>query len=123
MQNPDEIWQTEVNGEIYDATLDELTQWITEKSLSETDKVKRGNLRWLEAGKVPHLRSFFQAESSVAESIPLEETLKSTESKPCTIHPQQSSKFFCETCSHNFCESCPQGKSCPYCGAICQELN
>ncbi len=123
MQNTDEIWQTEVNGEIYDATLDQLTQWIAEKSLTETDKVKRGNLRWLEAGKVPHLRSFFQTENLATESNAFEKSVEFTDSKFCTIHSERSSKFFCGTCSHNFCESCPQEKMCPYCGAICEELN
>jgi hypothetical protein len=61
MENPNEIWQTEVNGEVYEANFEELTQWITEGSLLPQDKVRRGNLRWIEAQKVPLLHGFFNA--------------------------------------------------------------
>ncbi len=61
MENPNEIWQVDVNGEIYDTSFEELTNWVLESSVLKTDKVRRGNLRWLEAGKVPMLREFFNA--------------------------------------------------------------
>ncbi len=63
MDNPNEIWQVEVNGQVYDSTFSELTVWIAEDSLLESDKVRRGNLRWLEAGKVPPLVPFFNAKA------------------------------------------------------------
>lgn len=56
-----EIWQVEVSGQIYEANFEELTQWIAEGALLKQDKVKRGNLRWLEAGKIPILHGFFNA--------------------------------------------------------------
>jgi hypothetical protein len=59
--NPPEIWQVEVNGEIYEANFEELTQWIAEGALLKQDKIRRGNLRWLEAGKIPALTEFFNA--------------------------------------------------------------
>lgn len=61
MQDPNEQWQAQVNGETYDASFAELTAWIAESALLETDKVRRGKLRWLDAGKVPPLREFFNA--------------------------------------------------------------
>lgn len=67
MQNPEEIWQAEVNGEIYETTFGDLTNWIADNSLLESDKVRRGNLRWLEAGKVPPLREFFNAKANGTE--------------------------------------------------------
>ena len=58
-----EIWQAEVLGQIYETNLEELTQWISEGALIPDDKVRRGNLRWLEAGKVPLLMPFFNAKA------------------------------------------------------------
>lgn len=56
-----EVWQINVAGQIYEANFEELTQWIAEGSLLPQDKVRRGNLRWIEANKVPGLRGFFNA--------------------------------------------------------------
>ncbi|MGI8669338.1 MAG: hypothetical protein ACR2J3_05740 [Aridibacter sp.] len=67
MENPNEIWQVEVNGEIYDTNFAELTNWVLENSVVESDKVRRGELRWLEAGKVPLLSEFFNAGESGIE--------------------------------------------------------
>jgi hypothetical protein len=61
MENSTEIWQTEVNGEVYETTFDVLTEWIAEGSLLPQDRVRRGNLRWIEAQKVPVLHRFFNA--------------------------------------------------------------
>lgn len=69
MSNSEEIWQVDVNGQIYETTFAELPGWIAESSLVETDKVRRGNLRWLEAGKVPALVPFFNAKAD-GEEIP-----------------------------------------------------
>ncbi len=60
-QNVQEIWQVDVNGEIYETNLAGLGDWIAEGSLQPQDKVRRGNLRWLEAGKIPFLNGFFNA--------------------------------------------------------------
>jgi hypothetical protein len=62
--NDSEIWQIDVNGEIYEASFETMTQWIFEGSLLPQDKVRRGNLRWLDAGKIPALTSFFNAKES-----------------------------------------------------------
>ena len=56
-----EIWQVEVNGIQYEASFEELTQWVAEGALQPQDKVRRGNLRWIEAGKVPLLYGSFNA--------------------------------------------------------------
>ena len=56
-----EVWQAEVLGQIYETNFEEMTQWILEGALMPDDKVRRGNLRWLEAGKVPPLMPFFNA--------------------------------------------------------------
>ena len=60
-QNPNEVWQVEVSGQIYEAPFAELGEWIGEGSLQPGDKVRRGNLRWVEARLVPGLIPFFNA--------------------------------------------------------------
>jgi hypothetical protein len=61
MINPNEVWQVDVNGEVFETNFQGLVDWIAEGSLLRADKVKRGNLRWLEAGKIPLLFGFFNA--------------------------------------------------------------
>src|SRR5215207_8379840 len=56
-----EIWQIDAGGQIYEARFDEMAQWIWEGSLLPQDMVRRGNLRWIEARKVPTLMQFFNA--------------------------------------------------------------
>lgn len=56
-----EVWQVDVGGQIYEASFDEMTQWVFEGSLLPQDMVRRGNLRWIEARKVPALTRFFNA--------------------------------------------------------------
>ena len=62
-----DFWQAEVLGQIYDTDFAEMAQWISDGALMKTDKVKRGNLRWIEAGKVPTLLPFFNAKESGIE--------------------------------------------------------
>lgn len=95
--NPNEIWQVEVNNQIYETEFIELTRWIADGSLLRADKVRRGNLRWLEAGKVPSLNGFFNAKDlgieppelpiSVGDSENSSETFTAqTENFPATQH-------------------------------------
>ncbi|HQZ82398.1 MAG TPA: hypothetical protein PLR83_04195 [Pyrinomonadaceae bacterium] len=61
-QQPEqEIWQVEANSEIYQGNFTELSKWIEEGSLLRADKVRKGNLRWIEAGRVPSLAAVFTA--------------------------------------------------------------
>ncbi len=59
-----EVWQVDVGTEVYEATFEVLMQWIDEGSLLPQDKVRRGNLRWIEARRVPALMPFFNARES-----------------------------------------------------------
>lgn len=61
MENSTEIWQTSVNGQLYETDFAGLVEWIAEGSLQPEDKVRKGNLRWIEADKVPALHRFFNA--------------------------------------------------------------
>lgn len=96
MRDPNEVWQVDVNGQIYDTTFGELPAWIADDALVETDKVRRGELRWLEAGRVPALIPFFNAKAQGREVIPATVTSTVTESEPAdqgaeiTSPPQSS---------------------------------
>ncbi len=57
-------WEVEAGGVVYCASFGELPDWIAEGSLLPGDKVRRGNLRWIEAGKVPNLVPFFSAKEN-----------------------------------------------------------
>lgn len=66
-----EIWQIDVNGQIYEAPFGEMAQWIAEGSLLRGDKVRKGSLRWIEAGRVPTLIQFFNAKENGTPIIPV----------------------------------------------------
>lgn len=59
-----EIWHVEANGEVFETHFAQMTEWIAEGSLLRIDRVRKGNLRWIEAGKVPSLVAFFNAKDS-----------------------------------------------------------
>ena len=61
MENIQELWQLEANGKIFETNLSEISTWIGEGAVLRQDKVRKGNLRWIEAGKVPSLMAFFNA--------------------------------------------------------------
>jgi hypothetical protein len=56
-----EVWQIDVGGQVYEANFEVVANWIFEGALLPQDLVKRGNLRWIEAQKVPVLLQFFNA--------------------------------------------------------------
>jgi hypothetical protein len=66
-----DIWQINVNGQIYEAPFDEMAQWIAEGSLLRGDMVRKGSLRWIEAGRVPTLIQFFNARENGNPIIPV----------------------------------------------------
>lgn len=73
MENREEIWQVDVNGQIFESSLAELGEWINDGALLRHDKVRRGNLRWLDAGKVPLLHGFFNAKE-LGQPMPILKT-------------------------------------------------
>lgn len=74
-----EIWQVEVGGHIYEAPFGELGEWIGEGSLQPDDKVRKGNLRWIEARRVPSLVPFFNAK---AKGLPMPVVVRTTVAEP-----------------------------------------
>ncbi len=59
-----ETWQVDANGKIFETNFSEMTEWINDGSLLRQDKVRKGNLRWIEAGKVPPLVPIFNAKDN-----------------------------------------------------------
>lgn len=135
MENVNELWQAEVNGQIYDASFEDLTQWIQEGALLPNDKVRRGNLRWIEAQKVPTLYGYFNAITLGVNPPNVQTTDANTNQRDytkldginCVLHNEVEAKFYCETCINYFCHDCPKtagglSNCCPLCGAICSPL-
>ena len=135
MENTNELWQAEVNGQVYEASFDDLAQWIQEGALLPQDKVRRGNLRWIEANKVPALFGYFNAMTLGANQTAVQTTNAASvqadftklEGINCILHTEIEAKFYCETCINYFCHDCPKTAGgllncCPLCGAICSSL-
>jgi hypothetical protein len=71
-----EIWQVLTQGEIYQADLLTLKQWVGEGLVQPTDKVRKGNRNWIEAQRAPMLRRIFTGEEPppTAEEIAASQT-------------------------------------------------
>lgn len=76
-----ESWQVEVGGQVYHASFVELGEWIGVGSLQPEDKVRKGNLRWIEARKIPALIPFFNAKAK-GEPMPVVITSTDTNGSP-----------------------------------------
>ena len=147
MESSSEIWQVEANGEVFESNFDEMTLWINEGSLLRIDRVRKENLRWIEAGKVPALVEFFNAKDAGAPAGTLVTTTEGEKAKAthrdradggdigsparasdmCVTHTDAPARYICETCSSLFCKACPSSyggtvKICPFCGAMCKLL-
>lgn len=57
--NSGEIWHVDAQNRIYEASYEEVIEWIKEGAVLPEDKVRRGNLRWLSASKVPEFNRYF----------------------------------------------------------------
>ncbi|MEP6946782.1 MAG: hypothetical protein ABJA02_12755 [Acidobacteriota bacterium] len=128
-------WQVEANGQLFETDLAQMTGWIAEGALLRHDKVRKGNLRFIEAGKVPLLIDFFNAKESgtplppltVSISTPADDreirtdvalptaavstftidTASDTASKVCSVHSDITAAYACSSCASLFCKTCP----------------
>jgi hypothetical protein len=57
-----EVWQLETHDGVYQADLPTLKQWVAEGIVQPTDRVRKGSLKWIEAGRAPSLRRVFTGE-------------------------------------------------------------
>lgn len=152
MQNSQISWQVETQGQIYEAEFEELKQWIAEGAVLSSDKVKRGDLRWLPVEKVPELNSFFNsndfndASSDIAaannsaangeadQNQPASEDLieeavwETNGEKVCYLHKEAEAVYACAICKKLLCKACPNSyggnvKLCPLCGSLCRSAD
>jgi hypothetical protein len=65
-----EQWRVSTIEGIFETDLETLRQWIVEGSVLPTDKVSKGKLSWIEAGRAPMLRAAFNGEISAVPPPP-----------------------------------------------------
>ena len=61
-----EVWRVSTVEGIFETDLETLKQWIVEGCVLPTDKVCKGNLSWIDAGRVPELKDAFSGERTPA---------------------------------------------------------
>lgn len=137
MEQPQETWQIESSGQILDTNFEELTTLIDQGHLLRIDRVRKGNLRWIEAGKVPALVAVFNAKDGEQPDKPVitltklgpttvpgnaaanpanpspEEVAAAadqqvSEEPVCSMHEDLLADYVCSTCFSNFCGACPK---------------
>ena len=64
-----EQWRVSTVDGMFETDLETLRQWISEGAVAPTDKVSKGNLNWIDAGRAPMLKAAFQGEH-VAPAVP-----------------------------------------------------
>lgn len=57
-----EVWRVSTIEGVFETDLDTLRQWIIEGCVLPTDKVSKGTLNWIDAGRVPKLKKAFNGE-------------------------------------------------------------
>jgi hypothetical protein len=140
-----EVWRVSTVEGIFETDLETLQQWIVEGCVLPTDKVCKGNLSWIDAGRVPKLKAAFSGERMPApaqnvsfdtfvESNPEFSNATQSTAPPlpqqhavaCHNHPDAAPDYLCRMCGAVFCKHCPKfagGKvpMCPLCGDLCHE--
>ena len=115
MSAPVEQWRLSTVEGIFETDLDTLKQWILEGCVLPTDKVSKGNLNWIEAGRAPMLRAAFNGEISTAGTS---STVTTTEQAPQLVPAspaadQATSSFDTEwTAPQNFTTAPPLANAC-----------
>ena len=140
-----ELWRVQTAEGVFEADLETLKQWITEGAVLPTDKVTKGNLRWIDAGRAPMLRSAFSGERPVPVAVvtpadsepalPAEVDHPATAqssfvvnnaapANACQFHPDTEPSYLCSACEALLCADCPRVVSriplCPVCGELCK---
>ena len=133
-----EVWRVSTVEGIFETDLETLKQWILEGCVLPTDKVCKGNLSWIEAGRVPKLKAAFSGEQepTPAQNVSYE-TFAESNPSPAPVHsfPQQHTNschnhsdrapdYMCRMCGAVFCKQCTKFvrgtvPMCPLCGDLC----
>ena len=131
-----EVWRVSTVEGIFETDLETLRQWILEGCVLPTDKVSKGNLSWIDAGRVPKLKGAFNGEVSTPELPetpvdpntnasqttlsanepvvsttwiePAKVVAKTPAANVCHNHPQTPADYVCRMCGIAFCKDCPQ---------------
>jgi hypothetical protein len=133
-----EIWRVSTPEGVFEADLDTLKQWISEGCVLPTDKVCKGNLSWIEAGRVPKLKGAFSGEPAPVPGLKTISFETFVESNPafantqtqatttstawgepptvvtphsttaCHNHPEADPAYVCRMCGALFCKQCPK---------------
>ena len=131
-----EIWRVSTIEGIFEADLETLQQWIVEGCVLPTDKVSKGTLNWIEAGRVPKLKRAFEGvidppappteptddtNAQSGWSAPASETnaphepadtasypVATAPAASCHNHPGVEPKYVCRMCAAMFCSLCPR---------------
>ena len=87
-------WRVSTIEGVFEADLETLKQWIHEGCVLPTDKVSKGSLNWIEAGRAPMLRSTFNGEvpaslATAPEVNPPEATLTPLPDQSAHNQPDQ----------------------------------
>lgn len=75
MSDNKEIWQVMCDAGVFETDLEGLKEWVAEGRIYRTDKVRKGNLRWIEAGRAPVLRGMFAGHQVMTGSAPATATV------------------------------------------------
>jgi hypothetical protein len=106
MTAQNESWQAIVNGQIYKIDIGTLQQWAGEGRIKPTDRVKKGDLNWINASQAPGLREMFSSLSLVQPSI-------SSSVAPSIASPVRTanSRYACKRCGSENTTSLPMAYS------------
>jgi hypothetical protein len=120
-----EQWRVSTIEGIFETDLETLRQWILEGCVLPTDKVCKGKLSWIEAGKAPMLRAAFRGEYVPAtppptaevsppalETPPLVDSVRHYSTEEATAYEESAPADFVvrnlETACHNHPEVSPK---------------
>lgn len=127
-----EVWRVSTVEGIFETDLETLKQWIVEGCVLPTDKVSKGNLSWIDAGRVPKLKAAFNGEVTPAPAAASNSFEAFVESNPaygnsqaqsttwkeppavsaaptanvCHNHPDAPPEYVCRMCGTVFCKDC-----------------
>jgi hypothetical protein len=139
-----EVWRVSTIEGTFETDFETLKQWIVEGCVLPTDKVSKGNLSWIEAGRVPKLKAAFDPNAKPAPppaaasfeafveanpeygSTPAPEPIAIPRASVCQNHPDVEPDYVCRMCGGMFCNACTKFvrekvPMCPSCGDLCHE--
>lgn len=105
MSAKNEMWQVMCATGTFETDLAGLKEWVAEGRILPGDKVRKGNLRWIEAGRAPVLREAFYPSSAwpvgAASSVAVSDAMPEAQG---LAEPQSSTGFAEESFATNGAE-------------------